>query len=117
MLWLGARCGIAGAGSGAGADAVAGLVEKKSLVVGSSENGVKGVIGERSLEEELSALKKPLSILLKSLSEATEAADELDEDDSAEALRMSGAFNAWTLVVLMSSVGSEILVRSMVPGV
>lgn len=80
-----------------------------------SEKGVIGVIGERSLEEELSAVRKPLSMLLKSLSEETEAAEEPD-DDSADSLRISGAFKAWTFVVLRSSVGREILARFMVPG-
>lgn len=114
---------MAGIGSDDGVEAVdvmTGFEEKKSLVAGSdimSEKGVMGVSGERSVEEELSALKKPLSVLLKSLSEEMEAAEELDEDDSAETLRISGALRAWTLVVLMSSVGREILARLMVPGV
>lgn len=76
-----------------------------------------GVIGERSEVEELSAVRKPLSMLLKSLSELMESADEVDEAMSAEVLRMSGAFRACTLVVLMSSVGSEIFARLIVPGV
>lgn len=53
-----------------------------------------GVIGERSEVEELSAVRKPLSMLLKSLSELMESADEVDEAMSAEVLRMSGAFRA-----------------------
>lgn len=81
-----------------------------------SENGVIGVMGERSVEDELSVLKKPLSILEKSLSEETEAAEEVVVVDSADILRISGAFNAWTFVVLMSSVGREILARLIVPG-
>lgn len=124
MLWLGARVGIAGTGSDAGvgaggADVTSGFEEKKSFVAASciiSENGVMGVIGDKSVEEELSALKKLLSMLLKSLSEATEAADEPEESVSAENFRISGALRAWTFVVLMSSVGSEILARFMVPG-
>lgn len=101
-------------------DAMTGFEEKKSLVVGSciiSEKGVMGVIGERSVEEELSALKKPLSMLLKSFSDKTESADDLVELRSAEILRISGALRAWTLVVLISSVGSEIFARLIVPGV
>lgn len=80
-----------------GADVTIGFEEKKSFVAGSciiSENGVMGVRGERSLDDELSALRKPLSMLLKSLSDATEAADEPEEDVSAESLRISGAFRA-----------------------
>lgn len=122
LLWLGARLGMAGTGSLEGVeavDAMTGFEEKKSFVVASciiSEKGVMGVSGERSEVEELSAVKKPLSMLLKSLSELTESAEEFVEPRSAEVLRISGAFRAWTLVVLMSSVGSEIFARLIVPG-
>lgn len=115
--------GIAGTGSAVGVDEaeeIAGLEEKKSLVAGSdmiSEKGVIGVSGERSVDDALSALRKPLSILAKSLSEEIEAAEELEMVDSAEIFRISGAFKASTFVVLISSVGREILARLIVPGV
>jgi len=54
---------MAGTGRGslrAGDDVVAGLVEKKSFD-SKSEKGVIGVRGLRSLEDELSAVRKPLS--------------------------------------------------------
>lgn len=96
------------------------LLEKKSLVSFErpmSDMGVIGVMGESSEVDELSALRKLLSMLEKSLSELIEA----DEDEAllelAIALGMSGAVRAWTLVVEMSSVGSEIFARLIVPGV
>jgi len=75
-----------------------------------------GVMGEDSMEE-LSAevvgvLRKLLEVEEKSepSAERREALDEVLDAD-----RMSGAFSAWTLVVESSSVGREILERSMVP--
>ena len=75
---------------------MAGLLVKKSfksLLIPKSENGVSGVAGERSAFDELSALRKPLSMLEKSLSLWTES-DELEPADSADTFRMSGAFKA-----------------------
>ena len=81
-----------------------------------SEKGVSGVMGLRSQDEELSALKKPLSMLEKSLSLWLWIESEEELLDSAEVLRMSGALRASTLVVESSSVGREILARLIVPG-
>lgn len=122
LLWLGARCGIAGTGSEAGVKVVrltVGLLEKKSFVSllrPKSEKGVSGVTGERSEVDELSALRKLLSILEKSLSEWIESDDEEVVLDSAETFLMSGAVKACTLVVDRNSVGREILARLIVPG-
>lgn len=119
LLWLGARCGMAGTGAGAVVADVTGLLEKKSLVslpIPISEKGVNGVMGLREEEEELSAVKNPLSMLEKSLSLWIEP-DEVElVSERPETLRMSGALRAWTLVVESNSVGSEILARLMVPG-
>ena len=96
-----------------------GLLEKKSFVSlprPKSEKGVNGVIGLRSEEEELSAVRKLLPMLEKSLSLWMELAEDELVSDPPETLRMSGALRAWTLVVERSSVGREILARLIVPG-
>jgi len=109
---------MAGTGAGAAAADATGLLEKKSLLSlpnPISEKGVKGVIGLREEDEELSAVKKPLSMLEKSLSLWIESDEEL-ASEPVDTLRMSGALRAWTLVVERSSVGREILALLMVPG-
>jgi hypothetical protein len=77
--------------------------------------GVTGVAGPLLSTEELSL---PVLVRkLRSIVEKSESfADEIDPEDDAEMLRMSGAFNAWTLVVEISSVGREMRLRSIVPG-
>ena len=72
--------------------------------------------GLREEEEELSAVKNPLSMLEKSLSLWTESDEDELVSEPLETLRMSGALRAWTLVVERNSVGREILARLMVPG-
>lgn len=74
-------------------------------------------MGDRSVAEELSALRKLLSMLEKSLSELIESAEEAFELDSADVFLISGALSACTFVVNRSSVGSEIFARLIVPGV
>lgn len=117
LLWLGARWGIAGTGS---AVVGAGLLEKKSIVSWlrpRSERGVLGVIGLRSDVEELSAVRKLLSMLEKSLSLWIESEEDELLSEPPEDFRMSGALRAWTFVVERNSVGREILALLMVPGV
>lgn len=120
LLWLGARCGTAGVGSAEsdGPLVVIGLLEKKSFFSPKSENGVIGVTGESSEDEELSAVRNPLSILAKSESECTESAEEDDAVlDRVAPLLISGAFKASTFVVESNLVGREIFARLIVPGV
>jgi len=93
LLWLGARWGRAGTGS----VAAAGLLEKKSgvsvvLARPNSENGVMGVTGLRS--EEVSAVKKLVPMLEKSLSLWIELAEDEVVSDAPDAERMSGALRA-----------------------
>lgn len=100
LLWLGARCGMAETSSADSVEAgvlTRDLLEKKSLVslpTPKSEKGVRGVTGERSVAEELSAVKNDLSMLEKSLSEWMESDEEELLLDSAETLRISGALSA-----------------------
>jgi len=84
------------------------------LLERSSDTGVIGVIGLRSRLDVSVLLRKLLSMVLNSLSGSESAMEE--DEDSLPILRMSGAFRAWTLVVLISLVGREIWVRLMVPG-
>lgn len=95
---------------------VVGLLEKKSLL-SKSDIGVIGVRGESSDVDELSAVRKPLSMLAKSESEWTESDDDDAVLDSAAPLEISGAFRASTFVVDSRAVGREILARLIVPGV
>ena len=84
-----------------------------------SIGGVMGVAGEEMSMEESSVfwlLRNALSIVLEkseSLPELTDSAD--DADDEAEMDRMSGAFNAWTFVVDINSVGRDIMFLRMEP--
>lgn len=86
---------------------------KNDLV--SSEAGVTGVAGPLLSMEEAS-----LPVLLRKLRSMVEKSDsfpdETDPEDDPEMLRMSGAVNAWTLVVEINSVGREMRWRLMVPG-
>ena len=105
MEAVGAEVSKVGAGTG--------FVLKKSLEL--SMGGVMGVEGdERSIDESSVPLRKPLSMVEKS-----ESLPELSEsfEDVAEADRpgRSGAVNACTFVVEMSSVGSDIISRLIVP--
>jgi hypothetical protein len=75
-----------------------------------------GVMGEDSMED----VSGEVAGVLRKLREMWEKSDSSAErrealDDVLEMERMSGAFRACTLVVERSSVGSEILERSMVP--
>lgn len=120
LEWEGARCGTAGT---SGIDSVAittgprrtFLESKKDLE--RSMGGVIGVTGDDDPSIEESSLLEPRKLL--SMVEKSESFAELiesPEDVEVEIDRISGAVNAWTLVVEMSSVGSEIISRLMVPG-
>lgn len=88
------------------------FTSKKDLA--SSVAGVTGVAGPLlSTEEEslLERLRKLRSIVEKSESFVEEIEPEEDDD----ALRMSGAVRACTLVVEINSVGREMRVRLIVP--
>jgi len=77
--------------------------------------GVTGVPGPLLSTEEVS-----LPVLVRKLRSMVEKSeslpDEIDPAEEPEMLRISGAVNAWTLVVEISSVGREMRLRSMVPG-
>jgi hypothetical protein len=120
LEWEGARCGTAGT---SGIDSVAimtgpgrtFLESKKDLE--RSTAGVIGVAGDddpSTEESSLLELRKLLSMVEKS--ESFAELIESPEDVEVEIDLMSGAVNAWTLVVEMSSVGSEIISLLMVPG-
>lgn len=70
-----------------------------------------GVGGDESL------VRKLRSMVEKSESCPECVDEELEEDDVSETLRMSGAVKACTFVVDINSVGREMLLRSIVPGV
>ena len=74
------------------------------------------MIGDDSIEELSAEVAGVLRKLLE-IDEKSESSAERKEalDEALEADRMSGALSAWTFVVDRSSVGSEILERSMVP--
>lgn len=78
-----------------------------------STPGVTGVAGDDPSTEESSLLwlRKLLSIVEKSES----FAELIEAPDEAEIDLISGAFRAWTFVVLMSSVGKEIISLLIVP--
>jgi hypothetical protein len=75
-----------------------------------------GEIGDDSIEEVSGEVAGVLRKLLE-VEEKSEPSAERREtlDEPLETDLMSGAFKAWTLVVERSSVGNEILERSMVP--
>jgi len=103
-----------------GSVAATGLLEKKSFVSlfrPRSEKGVRGVVRLRSEEEELSAVRKLVLMLEKSLSPWMELEEDELVSEPSEILRISGALRAWTLVVERSSVGREILARLIEPAV
>lgn len=94
-----------------GGEAIAGTAEaacfKSKKDLWSSEAGVTGVAGPLSSMDDVSLselLRKLRSIVEKSES----LAEEMEAVEEPEALRISGAVNAWTFVVEISSVGSEI---------
>ena len=95
--------------------AVVGLlgVSKKSR--SSLSWGVVGVMGDESMDElsadKLGVLRKARSIWEKSESDEPS----IEPDDLFFRVGMSGAFNAWTFVVEMSSVGREMRFRSKRP--
>lgn len=99
-----ARAGMADTGS---------FTSKNDLV--SSVAGVTGVAGPLLSIDEVS-----LPVLLRKLRSMVEKSDSFPEKnepaDDPELLRMSGAVNAWTLVVEINSVGREMRLRLMVPG-
>jgi hypothetical protein len=73
-------------------------------------------MGDDSVEEVSGEVAGVLRKLLE-MDEKSESSAERKEalDEALEADRISGALKAWTLVVERSSVGKEILERSMVP--
>jgi len=77
--------------------------------------GVIGVAGPLLSTEDVS-----LPVLVRKLRSMVEKSeslpDESDPVEDPERLRISGAVNAWTLVVEISSVGREMRLRSIVPG-
>lgn len=79
--------------------------------------GVTGVAGEDVSMDELSVLSKSLRKLLSNVekSEFCELVEELDDRVSLLKLEISGAVKAWTFVVEINSVGSEIKSRRMLP--
>lgn len=78
--------------------------------------GVIGVAGPLLSMDEVS-----LAALLRKLRSMVEKSEsllrEIDPAEEPEALRISGAINAWTFVVESSSVGREMRLRLIVPGV
>jgi len=118
LEWDGARLGIAGASS-PGDATIAGragtgcFASKNDLA--SSVAGVTGVAGPLLSMDEVS-----LPALLRKLRSMVEKSEEslLKERETAEepeALRISGAFKACTLVVEINSVGSDMRLRLIVP--
>lgn len=116
--WEGERCGTTGV-SRAGSETISGrtgvlyLESKKDLL---SFTGVTGVAGPLLSTDEVSLaalLRKLLSMV-----EKPESIPELSEAvDDPETVLMSGAVKAWTLVVEINSVGREMRLRLIVPGV
>jgi len=115
----GARCGMAGISNSKLGEAMAGrsgvldFTSKKDLA---SVAGVTGVAGPLLSTEEVSL---PVLVRkLRSMVEKSESlAEEMEPDEEPEMLRMSGAVKAWTLVVEINSVGRDMRLRLMVPGV
>ena len=89
------------------------FTSKKDL--DSSVAGVTGVAGPLLSIDEVS-----VPAVLRKLRSMVEKSDSFprvsDPVEDPEMLRMSGAVKAWTLVVEINSVGSEMRLRLMVPG-